>query len=79
MAKETQDKKEGVGSVVRAALKEGKTNEQALEIVQKRFPDAKTTVQSVSWYRNDMRGKGEKVPTAKEAKEKQEKAAAKKS
>ena len=69
-----EEKKEGVGSVVRQALKEGKTNEQALEIVKKRFPDANTTLQSVSWYRNDMRGKGEKVPTAKEAKEKQAKA-----
>lgn len=75
--KKAVDKGPTIGSVARENLKAGKTNEQVLEAVKKQFPDGGTSLQSVSWYRNDMRSKGDKVSTAKEAKAKQAKAAGK--
>jgi hypothetical protein len=77
VSKKKAEKVPGIGDMIRAGLKAGQTNEQCLKDVKAKFADAKTTVASVSWYRNDMRSKGEKVLTAREAKAKQDKAAAK--
>ena len=54
----------------RYAIRAGKTNSEALEIVVKAFSDAKTSLASINWYRNKLRGEGEKVPTARELKKK---------
>ena len=64
--KPAKEPKVGVGTVAKDAIRDGKTNDEVLEIVKKKFPDAKTTLASVAWYRNDLRTKGEKIPTARE-------------
>lgn len=74
-ASATKPAKRGVGTVIREQLLAGKTNDAALEAVKVEFPDSSTTKSTVSWYRNDMRAKGEKVPTAAEAKKANEPAA----
>lgn len=61
-------KKRGVGTVINEAILAGKTNEQALEAAKAEFPDAKTNIGTVSWYRNKLRKDGHDVPKAREAK-----------
>lgn len=76
--KKVEDKapKRGVGTVAIEALKDRKTNEQALAAVMAEFPEAKTTLASINWYRNKLRQDGDKsVPTSRELKA-EEKAAA---
>lgn len=58
--------KHNVGTVAMAAIRDGKTNEEALEAVRAEFPDAKTSLASINWYRNKMRHDGVDVPTARE-------------
>ena len=60
--------KRNIGAVAMEAIRAGKTNEEALEAVKAEFPDAKTSLASINWYRNKMRSDGEKVPTARELK-----------
>ena len=67
--------KRGVGTVAIEAITAGKTNEEALDACREAFPDAKTSLASINWYRNKLRAEGKKVPTARELKKK---AAAKK-
>ena len=54
MAK-TEDTKRGVGNAAQDAIRSGLTNEEALVAVQKEFPNAKTSMASINWYRNKMR------------------------
>lgn len=70
MSEEAKTPKRGVGTVIRERLAAGDTNDMALEAVKAEFPDSSTSVQTVSWYRNQMRkdGNPQKVPTAAEAK-----------
>lgn len=70
---EKKDKKPGVGDVAIEALRAGKSNEDVLAIVQKKFPDASVSISSIAWYRNKLRSDGEKVPTAREIKAKAKK------
>lgn len=55
----------GVGGTAEMAILGGKTNEEVLAEVRKRYPAAATTLRSISWYRSRLRKlKGEgKVPT----------------
>ncbi len=62
--------KHGVGTVAIEAIMAGKTNEDALAACRKAFPEAKTSVASINWYRNKLRAEGKKVPTARELKKK---------
>ncbi len=62
--------KKTVASVACAALRAGKTNEQALAEVKKAFPKAKASLNSMNWYRSQLRADGEKVPTMRELKAK---------
>lgn len=55
---EEKTKKRGVGDVAVEALKAGKTNEDALAAVRAEFPDAKTSLASINWYRNKLRSEG---------------------
>ncbi|AKQ75808.1 hypothetical protein FDH82_gp18 [Roseobacter phage RDJL Phi 2] len=66
----TEDKapKRGVGTVAMEAIAAGKTNEEALEAVKAEFPDAKTSLASINWYRNKMRADDKSVPTARDLK-----------
>jgi len=52
-----------IGDVARAAIMDGKTNEQALAEVLKKFPGANTKISSINWYRTELRNDGKKVPT----------------
>jgi hypothetical protein len=65
-AKEAKTPRGGIGSVIMDAMRAGKTNAEALELVQKKFPDSKATLSSVNWYRNKLRADGEKVPSGRE-------------
>jgi hypothetical protein len=58
--------KRGIGTVIREAILANKTNDEALELVKAESPDANTSVATVSWYRNQLRKDGHKVPTARE-------------
>lgn len=58
-----------VGKVVEAAMRKGATNKQALALVRATFPDAETSAASVSWYRTNLRKRGEDIPTDQEARD----------
>ena len=58
----------GVGDVAKDLIRNNKTNEEVLAAIKEQFPDAKTSMASINWYRNKLRGDGENVPTARELK-----------
>lgn len=66
--KEVKEKVPGVGDMAKQLVRDGKTNEEVLAAVKEAFPDAKTSMASINWYRNKLRGDGESVPTARELK-----------
>ena len=51
----------GVGSRVRELVKEGKSNNEILEIVRKENPLRKTTYSCIAWYKNDIKKKAKLV------------------
>jgi len=61
-----KEKVPGVGDLAKQLLREGKTNKEVLEAIKLQFPDAKTSMSSVNWYRNNLRSMGEDVKTARE-------------
>lgn len=65
-ATEEKTVKRGVGDVAKEAIRAGKTNEDALAAVKAEFPEAKTSLASINWYRNKLRTDGEEIPTARE-------------
>lgn len=67
---EKKEPKRGVGTVAMEAIKAGMTNEEALEAVKKEFPDAKTSISSINWYRNNMRKTDKTIPTSRDLKKK---------
>ena len=67
-AAEKEPKAPGVGDVAKDLIRGGKTNEEVLAAIKEQFPDAKTSMASINWYRNKLRGDGENVPTARELK-----------
>ena len=67
-AEQPKDKTPGVGDVAKDLIRGGKTNEEVLAAIKEQFPDAKTSMASINWYRNKLRGDGENVPTARELK-----------
>lgn len=64
-AEETKVKEPGVGDLAKALIRGGKTNEEVLAAIKAQFPEAKTSMASVNWYRNNLRSSGENVPTAR--------------
>ena len=56
----------GIGKIARAAIRAGKTNQEALDEVKAMFPKAKTSIASMNWYRNQERMMDKTVPTARE-------------
>jgi predicted nucleic acid-binding Zn ribbon protein len=67
MSEEAKPAKRGIGTVIKERLVAGDTNEAVLAAVKAEFPESATSEKTVSWYRNDLRRKGEKVPSAAEA------------
>lgn len=65
---ETKAPRRGVGTVAREAIAAGKSNEEALAAVKAEFPDSKTGLQTISWYRNSMRKVDPSIPSGREAK-----------
>jgi hypothetical protein len=65
-----KEKKPGVGDLAIELLRAGKSNEDVLAAVSKKFPDSSVSISSISWYRNKLRSDGEKVPTARDVKKK---------
>jgi hypothetical protein len=75
MTEKKAEPKKTIGATAKAAIREGKTNEQVLEIVRKEFPGSNTTLTSINWYRNRMRqedetlkGSTKPIPTSREQK-----------
>lgn len=66
--KEPKEKKRGVGDAAIEALKAGKSNEEALAAVKAEFPDSKTSLASINWYRNALRADGVDIPTSRDLK-----------
>ena len=66
--KDKEPKAPGVGDVAKQLIRDGKTNEEVLAAIKEQFPEAKTSMASINWYRNKLRADGEKVPTARELK-----------
>ncbi len=61
-----EEKKRGIGDAAVDAIKAGMTNEAALKAVKEEFPDAKTSLASINWYRNKLRTEDKSVPTMRE-------------
>ena len=55
------------GSVAMDAIRAGKTTRQVVDIVKEQFPNSRISESSVNSYRSRLRGRGEEVPTAREA------------
>lgn len=62
--------KETIGEVAKQAITEGATNEEALNTVKAKFPQAATSMASVSWYRSKLRKGDPNIPTDREARQK---------
>ena len=56
-----------IGAIASEAIRQGLTNEQALERVLAEFPYARTTKATIGKYRRMLRDEGEDVPTAAQA------------
>jgi peptidoglycan hydrolase CwlO-like protein len=69
-AEEAKVKEPGVGDLAKALIRDGKSNEEVLAAIKAQFPEAKTSMASVNWYRNNLRTLGEDVPTARSLKAK---------
>jgi hypothetical protein len=63
---EPKEKAPGVGDLAKQLIRDGKGNKEVLEAVKAAFPEAKTSMSSINWYRNHLRGLGESVKTARE-------------
>lgn len=61
-----------IGSLAEGEIKKGLTNEEVLNVVTAKFPHAKTTRDSIAWYRSRMRRDDPSVPTDREARVKRE-------
>ena len=59
-----------VGKVAEAEIANGLTNKEVLEKVLATFPAAKTSRESIAWYRSMMRKSRDDIPTDREAAEK---------
>lgn len=78
MTEQKEEAKRTIGSVAIEAIKAGGSNEDALQAVRGEFPDAKTSLASINWYRNNLRKEGDKsVKTARELKKAAKEAAKK--
>ena len=58
---------ENIGQIAERAIRGGATNQEALEQVRERFPQAGTSPSSIAWYRSRLRKDGIDVPTDAQA------------
>lgn len=66
MEEQMKRKNPGIGESAQQAIRSGMTNEETLLAILAAFPNARTTVGCIRWYRNRMRKRGEDVPTSRE-------------
>ena len=59
--------KKTIGSVAERAILANKTNQEALDMVKAKFPEASTSLASVAWYRAKLRRERQDVPTDRRA------------
>jgi len=59
-----------IGETAKKAISAGKTNEDTLDIVRRKFPKAGTTLSSISWYRSKLRREDPNVPSDFQARNK---------
>lgn len=64
--------KDTIGEAARQAITAGATNDEALDAVKAKFPQAATSMASISWYRSKLRKDDTNIPTDREAREKKE-------
>lgn len=60
-AKASSDKQprgQGIGAFCMDLIVKGKTNEEVLDAVKAKFPNASTSASSVAWYRNKLKSEG---------------------
>lgn len=65
-------KKRGVGDAAKDAISHGLTNEEALAAVRKEFPDGRTSLASINWYRSKLRAVNKSIKTNREVKRSRE-------
>jgi len=58
--KDKSSKKVGIGEFIKTQIYDGKDNKSILEMVYKKFPNAKTKSHNISWYRSDISKKKER-------------------
>jgi hypothetical protein len=70
MSEKTEKKprvqKDGVGKLAQELILAGGTNEDVFKEVKAKFPEAKTSMASINWYRNKLRSDGKDVKTSRE-------------
>lgn len=59
--------KESIGVTARHAILLYATDQEALELVRKRHPNANTTLNCIRWYRKELRHNDFLVPKSSEA------------
>lgn len=52
----------GVGALTKELIMQGKTNDEVVAELMKKFPDKANSVSNVNWYRNKLRQDGANVP-----------------
>lgn len=62
-----ESRQERIGEMVRRLLLEGMPDEEVVSRVRHALPEARTSKESVAWYRSRMRKEGHDVPTQVEA------------
>ena len=62
--------KETIGEAAKAAILGGATNHDALAAVKKRYPQAATSMASISWYRSRLRKDHPNLLTDRQARKK---------
>jgi hypothetical protein len=56
-----------IGEVARAYIITGHSDEETLKVVKRTYPDSKTSLACIRYYRSQLRGEGHPVPTSSEA------------
>ena len=57
-------------TIIAAALKRGRTNQEVLERIRKQFPNTTMTLPTVNYHRNQLRKLFPKIPSEREAQRK---------
>ena len=61
--------KDTIGAVAEKAIVGGASNEGALNAVKEKFPEAATSMASISWYRSKLRRERSNILTDRQARE----------